>query len=1365
MSTHKGNVSIATQCVPPIRAPAPEIEPIRPLFRKIDYLTFLITFAAVWTGFYLTLAPEVTLEDSGELATGSFYAGIPHSPGYPVWTVYTWLWTVLVPFKNIAWRVALGEATGGALAAGLVGLLVSRGSSLLMEGVQDLKAIVGRRQNLICMVSGFVAGMLLGFNGFMWSQSVIVEVYAFSVANFMLVLVCLLRWLYAPHQRRFLFFALFFHGLCFTNHQTLIVAAMGVEVAIAAADFRLGRYLWLGNTIVYLAGLILVHLLPQLEANPAVFAIFNVVGLGSLLSYLGFIFLSREGFRELCLDACMAGFFILLAAAAAPQFRVLCLFAALAAASGWAKLACDTWKLGHEWLALLFLGGCWLTGAAFYLYMPLAGMTNPPMEWSYPRTVDGFFHAITRGQYGQTNPTDILGHPGLFGRQLLDLASGIIEQFNCVYAFLALIPFLLFSSLHKRERAWLIGLAGIYLCLGVLLLILLNPSPDRQSQELNRVFFTASHTVVAILIGYGLTLTAAFMAANYSRFRPWGLLGGAVAILLAIGSFWTLITDTFFGAGANVSLREFTGFVAGAFTRRDQFALPVYAGLILLGMAAAFTAGLWLCRRRPPLPLILALFAVMPLHSILAHWSENEQHNHWFGYWFGHDIFTPPFKAADGKPLYPQMAKNAILFGGTDPGRFCPTYMIFCDSFLPHHCQPADDQDFDRRDVHIITQNSLVDDTYLDSIRAQYHRSAQIDPPFFQELLRSRQERNANVTTNSLARAVQPLDRVFTAIGDRIEKRRRTCTSWFTPGDFIDLPALAARLSRPQDPLSHYIQTQLSADTRRQMASQADEPRLRQSLASDLNRLLDAGPLYEPVRFKRVALSDDLADFVKQNPQTYARVRLNRLLLETAYPGEIAHSLAGVYPDREIYTPSPKDARRCSSEYLADAQHRLSLNQLKAGEEVKVIGDQIQIEGQVALMSINGLLAKVIFDRNPKNEFFVEESLPLDWMYPCLSPFGIIMKVNRQPLPELNQEIINRDHQFWSQYSQRLIGNWIDYDTPLKDICAWIEKIHLRRDFTGFTGDRKFIRDDQAQKAFAKLRTCIAGLYAWRVSDPANHDPKARQRMIKEADFAFRQALALCPYHPDAIVRYINFLLSLRRFDDALLVVATGLKFDPYNPQFLDLPPRLRAWQKQAAANPSQQRSEQLENELRDNPADFQSAFDLASLKAEMHQTRQALEILDGILNHPQADAGVLPTLALAYSSLYRQLNDTNALEGALDKLLNHPKADRNTAMQIARQYAELGNNAKLEVALERLVRFSPGSPEAWYDLAAIKAVVAKPAESLTALQQAFALSDQRLRLDPNASDLLAKAQTDPRFSGLRQMPEFKQLSNREHNP
>src|SRR3954451_188942 len=152
--------SVAVPAESRFTAPA---TPPAPLFRRIDWLTFFITLAAVWIGYYLTLAPEQTLEDSGELATGSFYAGIPHPPGYPVWTIYTWLWTVLLPIKNVAWRVALGEATSGAVAAALLALLASRGSSLLIEGIDELKGLSRPAEKLICLVSGCVAGMLLGF--------------------------------------------------------------------------------------------------------------------------------------------------------------------------------------------------------------------------------------------------------------------------------------------------------------------------------------------------------------------------------------------------------------------------------------------------------------------------------------------------------------------------------------------------------------------------------------------------------------------------------------------------------------------------------------------------------------------------------------------------------------------------------------------------------------------------------------------------------------------------------------------------------------------------------------------------------------------------------------------------------------------------------------------------------------------------------------------------------------------------------------------------------------------------------------------------------------------------------------------------
>src|ERR1043166_2039470 len=92
---------------PGATAPAPAPKPtVPPLFRRGDWLTLAIPPLLVFVGYFLTLAPDLTLEDCGELAVGSFYAGVPHPPGYPVWTIYTWLFTEFLPFSNTAFPVA-----------------------------------------------------------------------------------------------------------------------------------------------------------------------------------------------------------------------------------------------------------------------------------------------------------------------------------------------------------------------------------------------------------------------------------------------------------------------------------------------------------------------------------------------------------------------------------------------------------------------------------------------------------------------------------------------------------------------------------------------------------------------------------------------------------------------------------------------------------------------------------------------------------------------------------------------------------------------------------------------------------------------------------------------------------------------------------------------------------------------------------------------------------------------------------------------------------------------------------------------------------------------------------------------------------
>jgi hypothetical protein len=316
--------------------PAPTAQgPVAPLFRRLDWLTMLATFAIVWVIYFICLAPEVTLEDSGELCTASYYAGIPHPPGYPFWTIYTWLWTVLVPFKNIAWRVALAEASTAAAACGVLALMVSRGSSMLMEGIEELKNMTGKWEGAICVVSGIVAGLMLGLGSSMWMQSVVINrISLFGVPWMLLVLALLMRWNYAPHQRRYLYTAFFFLGICATIHQTLTMAIMGIEIGVAARQPKLGRDMFFVNSIGYFLGLIAksAHMVGIFDAtNPMVFRIFNGVGLCSLAA---------------------------------------CIYLAIKTGG----LLTEIWPAFASLVLLMGLGSC------FYFYDALSGMTNPPME-------------------------------------------------------------------------------------------------------------------------------------------------------------------------------------------------------------------------------------------------------------------------------------------------------------------------------------------------------------------------------------------------------------------------------------------------------------------------------------------------------------------------------------------------------------------------------------------------------------------------------------------------------------------------------------------------------------------------------------------------------------------------------------------------------------------------------------------------------------------------------------------------------------------------------------------------------------------------------------------------------------------------
>jgi solute:Na+ symporter, SSS family len=123
--------------------------------------------------------------------------------------------------------------------------------------------------------------------------------------------------------------------------------------------------------------------------------------------------------------------------------------------------------------------------------------------------------------------------------------------------------------------------------------------------------------------------------------------------------------------------------------------------------------------------------------------------------------------------------------------------------------------------------------------------------------------------------------------------------STFSAGDLTDLPSLASRLQWTTNLVSHHLEGRWSGGTREALAnyrgSNSDPRPLRSALVEDLNKIIHGPLLYEEQRFVGVELSAETRRYLGQNPQGEALVRLNRLLLEHAYPRVIARSRMEVF--------------------------------------------------------------------------------------------------------------------------------------------------------------------------------------------------------------------------------------------------------------------------------------------------------------------------------------------------------------------------------------------------------------------------------------------------------------------------------------
>ncbi|MYB95685.1 hypothetical protein F4054_13590 [Candidatus Poribacteria bacterium] len=108
-----------------------------------------------------------------------------------------------------------------------------------------------------------------------------------------------------------------------------------------------------------------------------------------------------------------------------------------------------------------------------------------------------------------------------------------------------------------------------------------------------------------------------------------------------------------------------------------------------------------------------------------------------------------------------------------------------------------------------------------------------------------------------------------------------------------DPGSLAVKLEDTRAPVSQWIASQLSEDIQWLLVGydgvSDPSPKLQEALLSELNRLLQAGPLYDAQAFADIELSEETQALIAQNPKSgEALVRLNRWLLADTYPYELA---------------------------------------------------------------------------------------------------------------------------------------------------------------------------------------------------------------------------------------------------------------------------------------------------------------------------------------------------------------------------------------------------------------------------------------------------------------------------------------------
>jgi tetratricopeptide (TPR) repeat protein len=900
-------------------------------------------------------------------------------------------------------------------------------------------------------------------------------------------------------------------------------------------------------------------------------------------------------------------------------------------------------------------------GVAFYIYMPIVSdLRNPPMNWGYPRTWEGFKHAITRGQYEKIAPTKVLSLT--FIQQLGSYFTDLRLQYTLLVAPLGFLPFALWrvrGGSRQRSAAALVAAAGGLIFAAALWLaahgLTASAAAPAAAGSLGARLpgLLRGLSVVSGLAGMG---TAVWVLGVRPLHLAVGLFGAAGALVLAgefalLGGFFEAVRlDKLLLGGVLVLL--LVGVAAVAITQLDELAEHTLrrrdlsecatVGTVLAGCAAALVAVLArvfqvllaarfpeLARRSPVLAgVAAALLAVLAAGTLI--------------------VVLPALRRRLARVRDFRFDADAIVQQWLIAT--LAAFLMMSVLLIVLANPKGDLQDAFIQKVKFISSHGLF------AIWIGY--GLVVGLAFFDALLGRLIRRPADGRPSPLVRTGRTAAAVLVLGLPLIPIHQ----NYFNQQLVFELGG--------GEQNGHDFGWQFGNYQLRGAEAIAEE------LAPDEEPL--PNPSFPPAMGPRAVFfgGTDPGRFVPTYMIYSARVREDVFLItQNALADNTYMSvMRDLYGDR-IWIPTPDDSARAFQIYVDE----VNTGKRPKNADLTIENGRVQVSGALGVMEINGILCDMIFQRNKaRHNFYVEESYVIPWMFPFLTPHGLIMQIQPEPaaIPAVN---VRDDLDFWDWYSRRLALNG------------------------------RFVRDVVAQKSFSKLRSAIGGCYAAR-------------GMLREAEDAFQQARVLYKVSPEANFRLVQeVLLRQRRYDESVDILDQYVRLDPNNDRGHGFRANILNIQRQ------EKRLMDLLTRLppsgRPGPA---LALELAECYRDLGNNAMVARALEPLIADPEATLGQVFKAGL-------RLNEAGQHEPAaraMDRVMaaSGGNTDSDNLLSIARVYADANLPDRMIAPLSRYLQLRPRDWQAWLDLATLYLMQRQAAPAQAALRRAMELGGREAR-------------------------------------